>query len=180
MQRHTFAFALLLTATAACSPAAPPACPEHHQPSDHEAHAAHAAHDEHTAHDEHAAHEGHTAAPAAKASPSGEAFALAAKASDKAVHPTVLHEDADMKIAIVTIKPGATMAEHAAAVPVTVQTLSGKGGMTIAGKDNVLEPGKLYRMDAHAPHALKADDAAPLVVLLHYIKGGAEVGHHDH
>ncbi len=122
----------------------------------------------------------HKPPPAQQQTPSGQGFEIAASVSDQAVHPQVLHDDANLKIAVVTIKPGATMAEHAAPVPVTVQTISGQGGMTIAGAAKVLKPGTIFLLDAGAPHGLQAAGEAPLVVLLHYLKSGATLDHHGH
>jgi quercetin dioxygenase-like cupin family protein len=193
--RRTHALVLagaLLVSVAACAPPAPPACPDPPgqpaAPSEHDRHAVGAdgthGHDKHAhdapAHDEH----GH-GKPAAEdhdpsSGPSGESFAIAAAASDQAIHPAVLHEDRDVKIVVVTIKPGGTMAEHATPVPVTVQTISGHGTMSVAGKANVLQAGTVFRLDASAPHALVAEGEEPLVVLVHYIKGGKAIGHHAH
>ena len=130
----------------------------------------------------HAADAGHAAQrppPVQQEEPAGQVFRVGAAVSDKAIHPQVLHEDAEVKLAVVTIKPGATMAGHAVAVPVTVLTISGKGSMTIAGVANVLEPGKIYLLDAGAFHALWAEGDVPLVVLVHYLKGGAQLDRGD-
>lgn len=75
------------------------------------------------------------------------------------------------------------MAEHAATVPVTVQTISGAGSMTVSGLPHVLGVGSVYYMDANAPHALAVSGDEPLVVLVHYLKGGAGgdmEAHHKH
>ena len=117
--------------------------------------------------------------PALVANPRGHQFELTSALTEKPVNPKVLHEDDHVKIALVTILASATMAEHATPVPVTVQTLSGEGQMTIAGEPNALVPGSIFYLDAGAPHALAASGEQPLVVLVHYIKGGKPMKH-DH
>ena len=99
-------------------------------------------------------------------------YALEPATSDAPVTPKVLRNDEHVKIALVTIAAGATMPEHAAPVPVTVQTLSGSGSMTVSGEPHELSAGTIYYMEANAPHALDAQQGEPLVVLVHYLKGG--------
>ncbi|MFT7578483.1 MAG: quercetin dioxygenase-like cupin family protein [Myxococcota bacterium] len=110
-----------------------------------------------------------TAPPAA--APRGTAYAIAAGESVKPVSPHLVRDDANVKIVVVTLQAGATMSAHAASVPVTVQTLSGAGSMTIAGEDYALAPGTVFHMDAGASHALAASKEGPLAVLVHYLKG---------
>ena len=64
-------------------------------------------------------------------------------------------------------------------VPVTLQTLSGAGTMTVSGESQTLEIGKLHLLPAGAPHALSATKDGPLTVLVHTIKrdGTAPHGH---
>ena len=111
------------------------------------------------------------------AAPGGERYELEPAVSEKPVTPKVLRDDDSVKIVLVTIAPGATMPEHATPVPVTVQTLSGAGEMTISGKSHELAVGSIYYLDADAPHALSASGDEALVVLVHYLKGGAPMDH---
>ncbi|MBT8493369.1 MAG: cupin domain-containing protein [Deltaproteobacteria bacterium] len=97
-------------------------------------------------------------------------YAIAAATSDKPVHPEIVHDDASVKIVVVTIAAGQTMKEHATPVPVTVQTISGAGMMKVSGEDHPLTADKVHFLDAEAPHAIRADAGAPLVLLVHYLK----------
>ncbi len=104
--------------------------------------------------------------------PEGRRLDARAPEGDGPVTPRVVHEDANVKIAVVSIRAEATMEEHATPIPVTILGVSGTGTLSIGGEPHALDPGALYHLDAHAPHALKAEGEAPLVVMVHYLKRG--------
>ncbi|MGE5657266.1 MAG: cupin domain-containing protein [Actinomycetota bacterium] len=58
------------------------------------------------------------------------------------------------------------ISEHTSVRNATVNVLEGRGILTLAGEDIVLEKGKFIFMPANAPHALKAEENLAFLLTL--------------
>ncbi|MCC6808559.1 MAG: hypothetical protein IT381_14130 [Deltaproteobacteria bacterium] len=93
------------------------------------------------------------------------------------VETRVLLETPHLKLASVTLRQGATLAEHSAPMQVTIQAISGSGTVKLSGDKSVrVEAGKLVVLAPNMPHSVVADDKSDLIVLVHHIKGGGPGG----
>lgn len=85
----------------------------------------------------------------------------------------VLMDLPSVKIVAITLRAGATLPEHTALVPVTIEAAHGSATLTVAGVSTPLAPGEFVVLDANTPHAVTPSSEAPVTVLVHHHKGGA-------
>jgi quercetin dioxygenase-like cupin family protein len=79
-----------------------------------------------------------------------------------------------VKIVAITLRGGATLAEHRAPVPVTIQAAHGAATLTVAGVPTALGQGSFVVLDANIPHAVTPVDTQPITVLVHHHKAGTK------
>lgn len=81
-----------------------------------------------------------------------------------------LVKDGPIRVTLVRIAPGGSIAEHSAPGPVTIQPLSGTITVTTEGAAHVLEPGQLLALRAGVRHAVACppdSDGEFLLTLAH-------------
>ncbi len=72
----------------------------------------------------------------------------------------------DLRIVLIGLRPGAHLAEHHAAGPVSIQVISGHVLARAAGKVFELEEGQLLSIEAQVPHDVEAlAESAVLVTI---------------
>lgn len=67
-----------------------------------------------------------------------------------------LIQDEHTRFALICLSAGTQLPEHTAARNVSVTVIEGRGILTLAGQEVVLEPGVFVYMPANTPHALYA------------------------
>lgn len=71
--------------------------------------------------------------------------------------------DSHRRLALISLRRSAFLADHSAQVPITIQAVLGKGRLNVAGNDYTLTPGVIMPVDAHVVHHVEAQ---PDVVIL--------------
>jgi quercetin dioxygenase-like cupin family protein len=95
----------------------------------------------------------------------------------EAVESKVLLETPHLKLASLTLRQGATLAEHSAPMQVSIQALAGSGTVKLAdGKTMRVEVGKMIVLAPNMAHSVVADEKTDLILLVHHLKGGGPVG----
>lgn len=79
-----------------------------------------------------------------------------------------------VRIVAITLRQGTTLPEHTAPLPVTIEAAHGTATLTVGGETTPLEPGSFVVLDANVTHAVTPTDDAPVTVLVHHHKGGAQ------
>ena len=82
----------------------------------------------------------------------------------------VLYRDDQLRLVGFAFDTGQELTEHTAAVPVLIQVVSGKLSVTLEADAMELGPDGWLRMDAHAPHSVRA--LVPTVVVLTMLRSG--------
>jgi quercetin dioxygenase-like cupin family protein len=72
--------------------------------------------------------------------------------------------DSWRKLVLIRLRNGALLAEHSARVPITIQTVVGKGTLRVGENAFALSPGVLVPVDAHAEHSVQAEPEVALLV----------------
>lgn len=78
----------------------------------------------------------------------------------------------NLRILLIGLRPGAHVAEHRAAGPVSVQTISGRILVRAAGRVFDLPEGQLLALEAEVPHDLEALAESAVLVTIAWL--GAE------
>jgi len=87
---------------------------------------------------------------------------------------TVLVDLPTVKIVAITLRGGATLPDHNAAVPVTIEVAHGAATIHVAGSTAPLRAGAFVVLDANTVHAVVPVDSGPITVLVHHHKGGGQ------
>lgn len=78
-----------------------------------------------------------------------------------------------VKLVSITLRKGTVLADHAAPVAVTLSAAAGSGTVKVGAEVMPLGAGHLVVLAPHAVHSVTPAGEAPLVVLVHYLKGGS-------
>jgi quercetin dioxygenase-like cupin family protein len=84
------------------------------------------------------------------------------------VETRVLLETAHLKIATVSVRRGAVMAEHAAPTQVSIQALAGSGEIRLAGTTERIDPAHMLVLAPGVGHEIRAT-GGDLVLLVHHV-----------
>ncbi len=76
----------------------------------------------------------------------------------------VLYRDDQLRLVGFAFDTGQELTEHTAAVPVLIQVVSGRLSVTLEAQTMELGPRGWLRMEAHAPHSVRA--LVPTVMVL--------------
>jgi quercetin dioxygenase-like cupin family protein len=76
----------------------------------------------------------------------------------------VLLADQWRKVVLIRLRRGALLADHSARVPITIQTLAGKGRLRLGSQEYVLIPGVLVPVDAQVIHNVQGDPDIAILV----------------
>jgi len=82
----------------------------------------------------------------------------------------VLYSDDQIRLVGFAFDTGQELTEHTAAVPALVQVVSGRLSVTLESDTMELGSNGWLRMDAHAPHSVRALE--PTVIVLTMLRGG--------
>jgi len=72
--------------------------------------------------------------------------------------------DSWRKLVLIRLRNGAFLADHSARVPITIQTVVGKGTLRVGDRKFALSPGIIVPVDAHAEHNVQAEPEVALLV----------------
>lgn len=72
--------------------------------------------------------------------------------------------DAWRKLVLIRLRNGACLADHSARVPITIQTVVGKGTLRVGDNVFALSPGVIVPIDAHAEHNVQAEPEVAILV----------------
>jgi quercetin dioxygenase-like cupin family protein len=75
-----------------------------------------------------------------------------------------LLKDGPLRITMIVLAPGGTVAEHHADGPITIQPLRGTIRFTAAGEDHEIGPGELLSAGAGVRHSVASDDGAAFLL----------------
>ena len=84
---------------------------------------------------------------------------------DATVSRTILRA-AGVRVVVFAFDAGQELTEHAAAMPVLLQVLSGRLAITADGRTDDLAPGGLMHVGARVPHAVRAAEPAILMLTM--------------
>ncbi len=87
-----------------------------------------------------------------------------------------LVKTADMEIVRLVLPKGRDIATHSTPGEITVQCLEGQVAFTTSGRTMVLEPGHFLYLKANAPHSLRAEENASLLLTILLPRGGSHSG----
>jgi quercetin dioxygenase-like cupin family protein len=76
----------------------------------------------------------------------------------------ILLADHWRKLVLIQLRRGALLADHTARVPITIQTVAGKGILRLGRDAQVLSPGVLVPVDAHILHNVQGDPDVAILV----------------
>jgi quercetin dioxygenase-like cupin family protein len=76
----------------------------------------------------------------------------------------VLLADRWRKVVLIHLRQGGLLADHWARVPITIQTLAGKGRLRLGSEEHELIPGILIPVDAHVIHNVQGTPDVALLV----------------
>lgn len=68
------------------------------------------------------------------------------------------------KLVLICLRHGALLADHSAKVPITIQTVVGKGTLRVGDRTFALAPGVLVAVDAHEEHNVRAEPEIAMLV----------------
>jgi quercetin dioxygenase-like cupin family protein len=88
-----------------------------------------------------------------------------------ATRSRILHQDDRVKVVLIALGGGQELAQHTAAIPVTLQILQGDARVTLDGEENEFSAGSWTFMDANLPHSVYARTD---VIMLLTMLGGAQ------
>jgi quercetin dioxygenase-like cupin family protein len=78
-----------------------------------------------------------------------------------------LVKDGVLRVVLIALHAGASLSEHHAPGPITVQVVAGRVRFRAAGRDHELGPGQLVALQATLPHEVEAhEDSALLLTLI--------------
>ena len=89
---------------------------------------------------------------------------LVPRVPERGIHSRTLHSSADAKVVLFAFAASEELSEHTASRPATVQIISGRFELTLAGERVDAGPGVWVYMERGLPHALRALE--PLTMLL--------------
>jgi quercetin dioxygenase-like cupin family protein len=75
-----------------------------------------------------------------------------------------LLKDGPLRITLIVLEPGAELAEHAAAGPITVQPVEGTIRFRAGADEQLLRPGQVLSARAGVRHAVSSDDGAAFLL----------------
>jgi quercetin dioxygenase-like cupin family protein len=75
-----------------------------------------------------------------------------------------LLKDGPLRMTLIVLEPGAEMAEHAAAGPITVQPVEGMIRFRAGADEQLLRPGQVLSARAGVRHAVSSDDGAAFLL----------------
>jgi quercetin dioxygenase-like cupin family protein len=78
----------------------------------------------------------------------------------------ILFEDENCRYTLMSLSFGKAIAEHTNPRNATVNVIEGKGILTIAGKEIILESGVFFFIPANAPHAIQASTELAFLLTL--------------
>jgi quercetin dioxygenase-like cupin family protein len=81
----------------------------------------------------------------------------------------VLLETAHLKLASITLRNGAVLEEHSAPMPVTIQVLSGRGTIELAGKTESVAVGAVLALSPGMKHLVRPDAGTDMILLVHHM-----------
>ena len=76
----------------------------------------------------------------------------------------ILLADHWRKLVLIQLRRGALLADHTARVPITIQTLAGRGHLRLGQLVYALTPGVLVPVDAHTLHNVQGDPDVAILV----------------
>jgi len=76
----------------------------------------------------------------------------------------ILLADRWRKLVLIHLRRNALLADHTARVPITIQTIAGKGVLGLGHETHVLSPGVLVPVDAHVLHNVQGDPDVAILV----------------
>jgi quercetin dioxygenase-like cupin family protein len=76
----------------------------------------------------------------------------------------ILLADRWRKLVLIQLRRSVLLADHSARVPITIQTLAGKGILRLGSDEHVLIPGVLVPVDAHVVHNVRGDPDVAILV----------------
>ena len=76
----------------------------------------------------------------------------------------ILLADRWRKLVIIQLRRGALLADHTARVPITIQSLAGKGILRLGRDVHALSPGVLVPVDAQVLHNVQGDPDVAILV----------------
>jgi quercetin dioxygenase-like cupin family protein len=88
-----------------------------------------------------------------------------------ATRSRVLHQGDKTKIVLIALAGGQELAQHTAAIPVTLQILQGDARVTLDGDEKEFSAGSWAFMEANLPHSVYARTD---VIMLLTMLGGAQ------
>ena len=68
------------------------------------------------------------------------------------------------KLVVIHVRHGSLLADHSAKVPITIQTLAGRGRLRVAGDEHRLVPGVLVPVDAEVIHSVQGEPDVAILV----------------
>lgn len=83
----------------------------------------------------------------------------------------VVHSGDGIRLVVFAFDRGQELTEHTAAVPASLQVLTGRLAVTVGELHHELVPGGFVHLPAHAPHAVEALE--PTVLLITMIRPDA-------
>jgi quercetin dioxygenase-like cupin family protein len=99
-----------------------------------------------------------------------------AAAEGKAIEPRVVADTPHVKSVVITMRKGATLAEHSSPHAVVIQALSGQGKLRLGKKLEKLAPTQMLLLDPGVKHEVIADKGTDLVLLVHHLKASSPKG----
>jgi quercetin dioxygenase-like cupin family protein len=109
--------------------------------------------------------------------------ALPAEAGEgKAIESQVVADTPHVKSVVITLRDGATLAEHASPHPAIIQALSGQGHARMGETREELSTTRMLLLDPGVAHEVVAAAKTDLVLLVHHMKGPGAPGDpaHEH
>jgi quercetin dioxygenase-like cupin family protein len=89
----------------------------------------------------------------------------------------ILLADRWRKLVLLQLRRGALLADHTARVPITVQSLAGKGILRVGRDVHALSSGVLVPVDAHVLHNVQGDP--DVAILVTFFRQAKELDEHD-
>lgn len=77
-----------------------------------------------------------------------------------------LLKEADLRVVLIALRPGARMEEHHAPGPITIQALEGALRVHVAGQAIDLPAGRLLALARHVPHDVEALEESALLLTI--------------
>jgi quercetin dioxygenase-like cupin family protein len=83
----------------------------------------------------------------------------------------VVAETPHVKTVLITVRDGATLAEHSTPHAASIQALSGSGIVQMGDSLEEVSPTRMLLLDPGVKHEVVAAEGTDLVLLVHHIKG---------